>query len=306
MPADERLTWEQIARQQHGTLARYQALRHGLSRDAWDYRVGRHWTAVGEGVAVTHSGEPTPKQLRWAAVLHGGEGAALDGDIALIARGVKRLSVIRYDVSVPVTRQVTPVRVPGLYVKAHRSQHVGRWSSAHGGILTVHIDPATLHAAAWAPSDREAELRLALVVQQKQTTPGRLRSVLLKQTRLRRRALLLEVLDDIELGAHASSELDFLRFCRRHGLPLPDRLQVRVRADGTKYLDARYDRQRVSVEIDGAHHMWVEQWDADVLRSLQLAVATRGTGETLIRITTGNLRHSETQVAGLLRQLLTM
>ncbi|MFN2537690.1 MAG: hypothetical protein ABR549_06005 [Mycobacteriales bacterium] len=303
-PQPTPLTWRQIAARQDGVLARPQALAAGMTRGAWEWKLGRHWTRIGEGVAVTHSGTPTESQLRWAAVLHGGQGAALDGDIALVVRGVKRLLVVRYDVSVTPGRTISPVRVDGFCLKPHRIKHLQRWHSPVDGLPVVRIDLATLHAAAWAPSDREAERRLTLVVQQRKTKPANLRSVLLKQPRLRRRALLLEVLNDVEHGAHASSELDFLRFCRRHRLPEPDELQVKVRTGGVKYLDARYVKQKISVEVDGAHHMWAEQWDADTLRSVQLAVSTKGTGEQLIRITQGNMRHSGDERAGLLRQLL--
>jgi hypothetical protein len=298
------LTWRDIAARQGGVIGRAQALAHGLTPDAWDWKLGRHWRAIGEGVAVTHSGTPTEQQRRRAAVVHGGPGAALDGDAALVALGVKRVPVVAFDVAVPLKRQVSPIAAEGFALRPHRIKDVLQWTSPAQGIPTVRIDLAVLHAAAWAATDREAELRLALVVQQRKSKANNIRSVLLKQARLRRRALLLETLEDIEFGAHATSELDFLRFCRRHGLAVPDELQVKVRANGAKYLDARYRRQRISVEVDGAHHMWVEQWEADTLRSLQLAVAAHGTGEQLIRITQGNLRHSGDEVARLLRQLL--
>ncbi len=302
-PPTKTLTCAEIALAQNGVIGRQQALKAGMTPDQWRWKTAHHWTSIGEGVAVTHSGEPTYNQKRWAALVHAGEDAALDGDIALQTHGVKRLHLVRYDISVPPKRQVEPVSVDGFFLVPHRTQRTTLWTSKTHGLPTIRIDLATLHAAAWAPSDREAELRLCLVVQQGKTKPSALRSVLQKQTRLRRRALILEALDDIELGAHANSEIDFLRFCRRNGIPRPDQLQVLVRADGKRYLDARWSWLNLSVEIDGAHHMWVEEWDADALRSLEVAIALRGTGETLIRLTQGNLRHSEEKVAELLRQL---
>src|SRR4051794_27109826 len=79
-------TWREIAVAQSGVLSRQQALSGGLTEDAWDWKLGRHWTRIGAGVAVTHSGPPTEHERRWAAVLHGGPQAALDGDAALAAR----------------------------------------------------------------------------------------------------------------------------------------------------------------------------------------------------------------------------
>jgi very-short-patch-repair endonuclease len=132
-----------------------------------------------------------------------------------------------------------------------------------------------------------------------------MRRVLASLTDVGCREQIERVLDDVSFGAHAASELEFLQFLRSHGLPEPDRLQVLVRTGtGKRYLDGRYDRLRVSVEVDGAHHMEVAQWDADALRSLELAVVRRGSGETVIRLTMGNLRYDGQKVAGHLRQLL--
>ena len=131
--------------------------------------------------------------------------------------------------------------------------------------------------------------------------PG-LRDVLAQMPALKRRALVLAVLDDVELGAHAGSELQFLRFCRKHALPLPDDLQLRVRAGSTHYLDARYRRQRVAVEVDGAHHREAATWEADLLRTLRLTAAM--SGDRLVRLTPGMMRHDGPEVAAHLRTLL--
>lgn len=162
---------------------------------------------------------------------------------------------------------------------------------------------AALQAAAWAESDRAAEWRIAAAVQRRITAVPLLRETLAEMPRLKRHALVLAVLDDVERGAHAGSELQFLRFCRSHGLPLPDELQVRVRAGGaTHFLDARYRRQQVTVEVDGAHHRDVASWESDALRSLRVAAAMPG--ERLLRLTPGMLRHDGDEVAALLRSIL--
>lgn len=300
------LTWKAVARAQDGTLARHQALAYGLTASAWDWQLSSGcWRAVLPGVAVTHSGEPTDKQRAWAAVLHAGRGAALSADAALVELGFRCKGVSEVDVAVPWPRSVVPhPLLGGPPLRCHVVRGLGRWVHPTREPAVLRVEPAVLHAAAWAASDRAAEWRVAAVVQQGLTTAKNVRATLAQMPRLRRRVLLQEVLDDVELGAHAGSELAFLRFCDTHRLPRPDELQVLVRAGGKRYVDARYRRCRVSVEVDGAHHRRVEQWDADTLRSLQLAVARRGTGETLVRLTKGNLRHDGKVVADLLRQLL--
>jgi hypothetical protein len=299
-------TWREVVREQDGVLSRAQALSTGLTPDAWSWKIASgRWQLLCDGVAVTHSGEPTALQLRWAAVLKAGRDAALTGDAALVHFGAKRLEVVQYDVAIPTERRARRVESPVLTMVPHRIDKLKLWTAGHPHLRLVHRHAATLHAAAWASNDEQAEHRLTLAVQQRVTDPLSLRLTLVDMPRLPRHALLLTVLDDVELGATAQSELDLLRFCRRHGLPLPDQLQLKVRANGkTRYLDARWSWLRITVEVDGAHHMWVEQWNADTLRSLQLAVAHRGTREQLVRVTRAMLRHQEQEVATLLRQLL--
>ena len=112
------------------------------------------------------------------------------------------------------------------------------------------------------------------------------------------------MLDDVELGAHAGSELDFLRFLRRHGLPAPDRLQKRMRTGTVCYLDAWWERQRVAAELDGAHHRLVASWEADALRGNDVVISERHDRVLLLRLTTGNLRHDQLRVAEQLRAAL--
>lgn len=302
---DEPLSWQAVLERQDGVISRQQAVAHGLTEDGWRWKLGSgRWQSPVPGVAVAHSGDPTKLELRWVAVLRCGKDAALSGDAALVHFGAKRLTVGRHDVAIPDDRRVRAVAADALCVQPHRIEKLSLWVAGHPHLRLVHATAAALHAAAWASSDAEAEHRLALVVQQQLTTPAALRTTLAQMPRLPRHALVRSVLDDVELGAHAASELDFLRFCRRHHLPVPDQLQVLVRAGGKRYLDARWSWLRITVEVDGAHHMWVEQWNADLVRALQLAVATRGSGEQTIRISRTMLRQSEAEVAAMLRQLL--
>jgi hypothetical protein len=163
---------------------------------------------------------------------------------------------------------------------------------------------AVLHAASWSPSDRAAEWRVAAAVQKRLTTVPALREALKACPRFERRGVVRLVLDDVELGAHARTELDFLAFLRRNNLPMPDRLQFLVRANGKRYLDAWWEKQRVAVEVDGAHHMDADSWDQDALRTNAIVVAARADRVLPLRVTTGNLRHAEADLAAQLRDVL--
>ena len=303
--------WQQVLINQDGVIARWQALAGGLTAHAWDWRLAHGWQSLTPGVAVAHTGGVSDHQLAWAALLHAGKGAALSGDAALAELGFTTVGARGmwgkpgFDIAVPAERRPRDERLTGgRPVVTHRVANLHLWLPPAARPPRLNAHAAVLHACAWAASDRAAEWRLAAVVQQGISAVPLIRETLAEMPRLPRRRLIREVLDDVELGAHAASELQFLRFCRAHDLPLPDDLNLKVRASGTRYLDAYYRRQKVSFELDGAHHRLAGQWDADVLRSLQLAVARRGTGEQLHRLTPTALRHDGEQVAQLLRALL--
>ena len=298
-------TWQEVLERQDGVLARHQALDFGLTKHQWDRRLATNrWRCLLPGVAVHHNGGTTERQRAWAAVLHAGTGAVLSGDAALALAGLT-LRAKQLDVAVPRQRHVvgaTLLGEPRLAVEIHRVHGLEGWRREVRGLPMTTTHAAVLHAVAWAASDRDAEWRIAAAVQGRITAVPALRTVLEQMPTLRRRALVAAVLDDVELGAHAGSELQYLRFCRAHGLPLPDELQVKVRSGGLHYLDARYRRQKVTVELDGAHHREVATWEADALRTLRVLAAMAG--EQVVRLTPGMLRHDGDEVAGHLRTLL--
>lgn len=301
--------WRRVLEGQQQVIARQQAMSGGMTRHAWAWQLERGtWTELLPGVAVAHSGGVTDEQRAWAAVLHAGKGARLSGDAGLLRLGFRsstRESRPPFDVAIPQERRVRMPTLPGgSPVLCHRMTGLDRWAWQLSDLPLVSPHAAVLHACAWAPTDRAAEWRLAAVVQQGLTAVPLIRLAFAQMPRLHRRVLIAAVLDDVELGAHAASELQFLRFCRTYQLPLPDALQVRVRAGKIRYLDAHYRQQRIIIEVDGAHHRFAAQWEADVLRSLQLAVAHRGSGEQIIRLTKAAMRHDGPEVAALLRSLL--
>lgn len=301
-------SWRDDAAAQCGVLSRGQALAGGLTSRAWQWRLQTGaWQALLPGVAVTHSGPPTRDQLRWAAVLAAGPGAALSGDEALLVLGATLPVPSTVHVAVPERRVLRLREVAAhepLPVVVHRTRGLARWVHPVRRPPVVRAAAAVLHAAAWAPSDRAAEWRVAAAVQQRLVTVPQVADAVREMPKVHRRALVRAVLDDVATGAHARSELDLLALLRRNGLPTPDRLQRPVRADGMRYLDAWWERQRVAVEVDGAHHRLVGAWEADTLRANQVVVVERHDRVLLLRFTTGNLRHDEPRVVAQLRAVL--
>ena len=100
------------------------------------------------------------------------------------------------------------------------------------------------------------------------------------------------------------SEIDFVRLCRRHGLPEPMRQAVRVEPSGRRrYLDAswrRRDGRLVVVEVDGALHLAPKRWWDDQLRQNELALA----GALVLRCPSVVVRTEAELVASQLRRAL--
>ena len=299
-------SWEETALEQDGVLSRQQALSGGLSEDQWQWRLDAlRWQPLVPGIVVTHTGPVTAGQQRWAAVLVAGPGACLSGDAALLELGMRLGGPSVLHVAVPAGREVRPrVLTTGVRVLPREVSALDRLRHPVRRPPTVRVAPAVLHSAAWAVSDRAAEWRVAAAVQARLAVPGDLRRALDDLPRLPRRRLVLTVLDDVELGAQAAGELEFLRFLRLWRLPAPDRLQRPVRAGRLRYLDAWWERQRVAAELDGAHHRDVATWEDDLLRANDVLVAGRPDRTVLLRFTPGNLRHDGVRVAAQLAAVL--
>jgi hypothetical protein len=294
------ITWTQLMAEQGNVLARRQGLLHGLSGDAWTWRLARkQWQSPLPGVAVGHTGDLSFVERVWSAVLYGGDGAAVSGDALLHLTSERWPQPKLIEVAVPSARQ----RAARDFFRPHRLD-VSTLMHPVRQPPQIRVTFAVLHAASWASSERAAEWRVAAAVQKRLVTVPQLRAALADIPRFARRSAVQLVLDDVELGAHARTELDFLAFLRRNGLPLPDRLQFLVRANGKRYLDAWWEKQRVGAEIDGTHHMEVGTWDADTLRANEVVVASRHDRMLLLRVTAGNLRHREAELAGQFRSAL--
>lgn len=117
--------------------------------------------------------------------------------------------------------------------------------------------------------------------------------------RSRRKALMTGVAADVRSGVRALTELDFTAALRRRGLPEPDRQQLRRRPSGNEYLDCRFDRFALTVELDGEQHDDPEHRVADVVRDLTLIAE----GDDVIRVPRVALLLDEDRVMAALEQV---
>ncbi|MFV2083711.1 hypothetical protein [Micromonospora sp. LOL_021] len=129
-------------------------------------------------------------------------------------------------------------------------------------------------------SDDAAQAIIAAGCQQRRVVPAEILAALRWLPRVRRHRLIAAAAADAGGGATALSEIDVVRLCRRYRLPPPDLQQRRKdRAGRVRYLDAYWRRWRLHVEIDGAHHMDVREWAADMRRQNDVWIA----GDRILR-----------------------
>jgi len=179
-------------------------------------------------------------------------------------------------IHVLVPRGATYPRDHGLPVKVHESRRFSRPDILSTWPPRVSVERALIDAASWSRRPRHACGVLAAGVQQGLTTPQRLLDELHGAGAVRFRHLLQSALLDICGGAQAMSEIDFLRFCSRNGLPRPMLQQIRRDSEGRRrYLDATFkkaDGRLIRVEIDGALHLLVQTYWSDMARQNDLVI----------------------------------
>lgn len=154
------------------------------------------------------------------------------------------------------------------------------------------------------PTVRAACGLLAAGVQQRLVRPEQLHAALARLPKLRHQHVLRLALSDIEQGAHALSEIDFVGLCRRHGLPAPIHQSVRTDPSGRRrYLDVRFRRSDGSilvVEVDGAWHLDPLSWVGDQLRQNEVVID----GTSVLRFPSITVRSEELLVADQMRRAL--
>jgi len=305
LPAPDADEVEWILFEQSGVLTTAQAerllspgkVRHLLATGRW-----RRWC---RGVLVSHPGELNRPQQLWVAVLSVGEDAVLAGLAAAAEAGLRGFSadpidlLVRPDHTTAVARRRLPPGMPG--VRVHRTSVLPAEHIQVARPTRTTTARSLVDAAGWARGDDQARALVAAGCQQRLTTPGEIIRVTDRMPRARRRALVVETARYAEGGATALSEIDLVRLCHRYHLPAPDLQERRRDAAGrTRFLDAYWRGWRLHVEVDGAHHMEVRHWEADMARQNDVWIA----GDRILRFSAGQVRHRPVEVAAQLRRAL--
>ena len=282
-----------------GVASRADLAELGIGADRVDPQlVADRWRRAGTAI-VLHNGPLTRAQHELVALINCGPHSVLTSFTAAARWGLRGWQ--RDAIHVLGPKGARNPHLPGVVL--HRT---GDWDGADlVPTRRLHrLAPSLVVAAASFARSRFACALFAAAVQQRLTTPGELCRALAAAPRTRHRAALLRAVDDIAQGAHALSEIDFVRLCARHGLPKPAHQAVRREPSGRRrYLDVEWqlpDGQRRAVEVDGAWHLAPRQWIDDQLRQNEVVIA----GTPVLRFPSIVVRDEPEFVAAQLRRFL--
>lgn len=258
----------------------------------------KRWRQVGPRAIVLHNGPLSWEDRLRVALITTGASAALAGLTAAQAAGLRGFDDSTIHVCVPKGAHV--VHMPGVVVhvlRRMRADDVLPNSSPRRTRTPI----AVIDAALWSRSHRAAMTYVAAAVQQRLVTVAQLREAMDRVRRHKHRKVILLALGDVEMGAQSLSEIDFARLCRAAGLPEPDRQVIRTDPDGKRrYLDAEWDAARLVVEVDGAHHADVAQWDADLDRQNEEVIGDK----CVLRFSSITVRTNEKRVVSQLARAM--
>lgn len=259
---------ERVAAPRAGVVTTAMLLDLGADRAWLSRQVARgHWQRLHHGVLLTHDG-PVPWRSRaWAALLHGGPGAALSHAAAAHLHGFRAEPPRVLDVSIPEHRRVAAT--PGVVLHRRLPMPPSGGRPARTWVADTALD---LVAAAGTEDDVIGHLCAAV---RAGTRPVELEDAIGRRPRFRHRALVLDLLPEVQGGIESPLEHRYHRDVeRRHGLPAA-RLQVRERLpDGWIRADCLYEEWSVRVELDGALAHPAGRTDADTWRDNAVLIST--------------------------------
>ena len=247
---------------QAGVVSRAQLVDLGVSRAARDTMLRRRdLTRTLPGVYVNHTGLLTREQRAIASVLYAGHAAL---HLASALEHPRGTGVVH--IAIDASRRVKPQ--PGMRV--HRVPDLE--DKVLWNLIPPRVRPevAALEQAHPAATDIDAIAALTAGVGTRPTTAPRLGQALAARGRIRRRALLTELVSDLAAGTHSVLEHGFLaRVVRPHALPEPSARQApRTGSKGSEYRDAEYVELGLVVELDSRWHDNEKAADRDSDRDL--------------------------------------
>jgi len=223
-------------------------------RVQWLVKAGR-WQRIFPRIYATFSGPIPYSAMLHAAVLYGGDDAALSHSTA----GHSHRMCARPDtihITIPFDRRVRSQ--PGLTI--HRSRTL-RPRDVRGLPARTTVERTVIDLIAEKTSARAALGLVGDAVRSRRTTADRLRAALLDRPAVRWRQAVLDALPDVARGAHSVLEIIDAKQRKLHGLPMGTR-QFTRKQNGVERLDVVIEAYRTHIELDGqlGHDGTIERW----------------------------------------------
>lgn len=287
-----------LATSQKGLVDRDQLLGIGFGGDAIDARIrAKRLHRMHRGVyAVGHRHINREGRLL-AAVLSAGEGAVLSHRSAAVLWGLRTTTETEIDVIAPVHRRGDHV------VRIHQNVLRPDEITTRQGI-PVTTPVRTIVDLAGCVEQRELERAIRQAVYDHLTTTTVLAEAVEQYAGRRGVKRLRAALVNLgEAPGFTRSKLEdrFIRFLRKHSLPMPElNFEIDIRGQ-TIEADCVWEAQRVIVEVDGRDaHDSTPAFESDRARDSALAAA----GWQVVRATGRRMRFDGDALASELRQLL--
>ena len=269
-------TWQEIASGQESVISLRQLRDNGVTRAATRHhlKVGR-WAQRSSEVLTTTTGPLSQGQRLWVAVLHAGGDSLIGGLSATEVHGMKNWQ--RDDVTVLVNNPQSLEPLEG--VVFFRTRRDLSTLSASTALPLCRLEPAVLLFSGYEFNQRTAHGAIAAVVQQRLTTPAKLRSALSSMSPLRRAKEFRLLLDDLEGGGQSLAEVDVKKACREFGVAPPtSQTRRRDRGGRTRFTDCEWrltDGRVLVLEVDGSFHDDVLEASEHRARNRKLTTTSR-------------------------------
>lgn len=269
-------TWQEISAAQEAVISLRQLRDIGVTRAAIRHHlhVGR-WAQRSSEVLTTTTGPLSLDQRLWLAALHAGGDSLIGGLSAGEAHGMKNWK--RDEITVLVNNPQSLEPLEG--VTFFRTRRDLSALSGQTALPLCRLEPAVLLFSGYEFNQRTAHGAITAAVQQRLTTPAKLRESLSQLAPLRRAKEFRLLLDDLEGGAQSLAEVDVKKACQEFGVVQPARqTRRRDRAGRTRFTDCEWrlpDGRVVVLEVDGSFHDDILEATDHRARNRKLTTTTR-------------------------------
>lgn len=255
--------------QHDGVVTRAQLSAAGLGRHDIERLIRRRGLRqVHSGVYVDHTGPLTLEQRIWAAVW---------ACAPAVICGPTLLGPSPDDAVIHVAIDATRRLKPPVGVRLHRVRGLDAMAQWKAEPPRMRREDAVLLEVGAATTELDVVRLLTDAARDRAIGAERLRAALPRHRRIRRRAFVAALLDDLAAGVNSVLEWGYVvRVERAHGLPTPTRQAPRHTATGREFRDQEYVDLGVVIELDGqlGHDSW-EGGNRDAARDLADQAAGR-------------------------------